>query len=98
MTESIETARVVNAPKGTLRRASLAASLTVARLAARVLVITADLTLTQLGVPTAPACCQYLATRWRNHSRRRTNRQRIANLPCDVGPAFGTATRDHERR
>ena len=93
MTASIETAGVVNALKGTLRRAGLAASLPLARL-----VTTADLALTQMGVPAALACCQYLAVRWRNCSRRRAGQQRTPNLPCDVGPAPDTAARDHERR
>jgi hypothetical protein len=98
MTASIETKRVVNALKGALRWAGLAESRPFACLSARALVTTADLVLTQMGVPAALACCQYLAVRWRNCSRRRTGPQRTPNLPCDVGPAPETATRDHERR
>ena len=98
MTASIETARVVGALKGTLRWVGLSASRAFACLSGRALVTTADLALTQMGVPAALACCQYLAVRWRNCSRRRTGRQRTPNLPCDVGPAPDTATRDHERR
>ena len=98
MAASIETARVVSALKGTLRRAGLAASRPFVCLSGRALVTTADLALTQMGVPAALACCQYLAVRWRNCSRRRTGQQGTPNLPCDVGPAPDTATRDHERR
>ena len=98
MTTSIETKRVVNALKGALRWAGLAESRAFACLSGRALVTTADLALSQMGVPAALACCQYLAVRWRNCSRRRTGPQRTPNLPCDVGPAPDTATRDHERR
>jgi hypothetical protein len=98
MTASIRTARVVNALKGTLRRVGLAANLPLARLSGRALVTTADFALTQMGVPAALACCQYLTGRWRNCSRRRTGQQRTPNRPCDVGPAPDTATRDCERR
>ena len=97
MTASIGTAQVVGALKGTLRWVGLSASRAFCP-SARALVTTADLALTQMGVPAALACCQYLAVRWRNCSRRRTGRQRTPNLPCDVGPAPDTATRDHERR
>ena len=98
MTTSIETAGVVSALKGTLRRAGLAARRPLARLSGRALLTTADLALTQMGVPAALACCQYLAVRWRNSTRRRTGQQRTPNLPCDVGLAPDTATREHERR
>jgi hypothetical protein len=95
MTVSIEGAGMVNGLKGTLRRA---ASRALTRLSGRVLVTTADLALTQMGVPAALACCQYLAVRWRSCSRRQNGQQRTPNLPCDVGPAPDAATRDHERR
>ena len=95
MTASIERAGMVNGLKGALRRA---ASRLLSRLSGRVLVTTADLALTQMGVPVTLACCQYLAVRWRNCSRRRNGQQRIPHLPCDVGPAPDTATRSHERR
>ena len=98
MTVSIETKRVVNALKGALRWAGLAESRAFACLSGRALVTTADMALSQMGVPAALACCQYLAVRRRNCSRRRTGRKRTPNLPCDVGPAPDTATRDHERR
>lgn len=98
MTASIETAQVVGAPKSALRWVGLSASRAFACLSGRALVTTADLALTQMGVPAALACCQYLAVRWRNCSRRRTGQQRTPNLPCDVGLAPDTATRDHERR
>jgi hypothetical protein len=98
MAASIETAGVVSALKGMLRRAGLARSRPVAHLSGRALVTTADVALTQMGVPAALACCQYLAVRWRSCPRRQNGQQRTPNLPCDVGPAPDTATRDHERR
>ena len=98
MTASTERAGLVNGFKGTLRRAGRAARGRLARLSGHVLVTTADVALTQMGVPAALACCQCLAVRWRSCPRRQTGQQRTPNLPCDVGPAPDTATRDHERR
>jgi hypothetical protein len=50
---SIETAGVVSALKGMLRRAGLAPNRPVARLSGRDLITTADLGFTQRGVPAA---------------------------------------------
>ena len=63
MTASIGAAQVVGALKGALRWVGLSASRAFACLSGRALVTTADLALTQMGVPAALACCQYLAVR-----------------------------------
>ncbi len=95
MTASIEAGGVVNTLRGTMRRASLTVSPAVVGLAGRVLVAVAELVLTQMGIPGALACCEYLAGWWGNCVRRRTSRP--ANRPCHVAPASATAARDHER-
>ena len=98
MTASIERAGMVNGFKGTLRRAGRAARGPLARLSGGVLVTTADVALTQMGVPAALASWQYLAMRWRSGSRRQNDQQRIPARPCDGGSAPDITTRDHERR
>ena len=98
MTASIERAGMVNGFKGTLRRAGRAARGPLARLSGHVLVTTADVALTQMGVPAALACWQYLAVRWRSGSPRQNGQQRTPACPCHGGPTSDTATRDHERR
>ena len=57
MTASAEPGGVVN---GAMRRASLAVSSTMIRSAGRALLTVAELTLTQMGIPGALACCEYL--------------------------------------
>jgi hypothetical protein len=97
MTTSTEAGGVVNALRGTLRRAGLAMSPTMVRQAGRAVVTAAELALTQMGAPGALACCEYLAGWWGHCERRGTSRQRTANRPCHVAPASATAACDHER-
>ena len=97
MTANIEAGGVVNALRGTMRRASLTVSPTMVRQAGSVVVAVAELALTQMGVPGALACWEYLARWCGTRVRRRTSRRRTANHPCHVAPASATAARDHER-
>ena len=98
MTASIETKRVVNALKGALRWAGLAESRPFACLSGRALVTTADLALTQMGVPAALACCQYLAVDGGAAHVAGPADRGPRTFRVTSGPAPDTATRDHERR
>jgi len=97
MAASIEAGGVVNALRGTVRRASMMVSSAMVRLAGRVVVTVAELALTQIGVPGALAGCEYLAGWWGNCVRRGTSRQSTVNRPCHVARASAAAARDHER-
>ncbi len=67
--------RVVNALRSTVLRTSLMVSPTMVHLAGRVLGVVAELALTQMGVPGALACCEYLASWWQTCARRKTTRE-----------------------
>ena len=87
MTASAEVGGVVNALKGAMRRVRMTMSPSRARLAGHAVLTLAELTLTQMGIPGAVACCEYLV-RWWGSS---------VNPSCHAAPGSTGAVRDQER-
>jgi hypothetical protein len=87
MTASAEVGGVVNALKGVMRRARLTMSPSRARLASRAVLTLAEVTLTQMGIPGAVACCEYLVGRWGSS----------VDSSCDGTSGSRSAVRDQER-
>jgi hypothetical protein len=87
MTASAEVGGVVNALKGVMRRASLTMNPSRARLAGRAVLTLAELAFTQMGIPGAVACCEYLVGRWGS----------AVNPPCHAAPGSTSDVRDQER-